>query len=81
MNFGNIVKNPAVVIGLVRALILVAVTLGLSLTEEQEAVIIGFVSLALTGITVFSTVGKAQVVEANKPLGLYVAKPKTRSKR
>lgn len=81
MDFGNLVKNPSLVTGLVRAIILVAIALGLNLTPAQEAVILASASLAITAVTAFTTVGKAQVIEANDKLGLYIAKPKSRRKK
>jgi hypothetical protein len=54
-----IVNNPAIVTGLVRAILAAAIVLGLNLTAEQEAAVIVVVSLIITVITARLTVPKS----------------------
>lgn len=57
-------NNPAIAIGIARAIITAALMLGLSLSSEQEAAIVVIVQLALTLITARVTVPKAPTASA-----------------
>lgn len=59
-----ITDNPALVTGLIRAVIALAVTFGLRLTAEQTGLIITIVGLLLSVITVKTTVPKTPSADA-----------------
>lgn len=63
MDFTGVLKNPALLVGLARAAMLVIVSLGVSITQNQQdsiATLIGaaiavVASLTLTGVTIAKT--------------------------
>lgn len=61
---GNLLRDPALLVGLFRAALLVGIVFGLNLTDAQEAAVVGFVSLALTAVTVATTRPKPEVARA-----------------
>lgn len=60
----NIQNNPAIAIGVVRVIAIVAILLGLPLTVEQEAALIVVVSLLLSVVSSKLTVPKAPTPDA-----------------
>ena len=69
-----VANNPAIVTGLIRAILAAAVVLGLNLTPEQEAAIIVVLSLVISFVTAKLTVPKAPTPDA-PPASIQVAPP------
>jgi TRAP-type C4-dicarboxylate transport system permease large subunit len=57
-------NNPAVIVGLVRVVALIAVMLGLPFTPEQEAALVVVISLVLTIVSSKLTVPKTPTQDA-----------------
>lgn len=57
-------NNPALVVGIARAIVTVLLILGLQLTPEQEAAVIVVVQLAFTFVTAKLTVPKTPTPDA-----------------
>jgi len=69
----NLLKNPAVIIGLARAAIIFATTIGWAVTSAQQdaalnllAVLLTVISLAFTGVTTATTQRKPVPVNEAK---------------
>jgi len=67
----SLANNPALVTGLVRALLIFLVTVGVSISQAQQdaallllAALLPIISLIVTGFTVKTTVPKAPTVDA-----------------
>jgi hypothetical protein len=76
-----ITDNPPLVTGLVRALLIFAVTLGVSISQAQQdaallllAAVLPILSLSVTAATVMATVPKAPSADAT-PASIQVPQP------
>jgi len=65
----DLLKDPALIVGLVRAALILAVSFGVAITQQQQDAVLMFVgaflavlSLALTAVTVAKTTSKANPV-------------------